>query len=59
MYGTACHLCINEKSQNDLKESSMQATSDSSSLHWEHCLESEGKVGQPKGSSGFTAIASS
>lgn len=37
----------------------MTATSDSSSLHWEHCLESEGKVAHPSRSSGFTATASS
>ena len=42
----------------DLKESSKQASSDNSSLHWEHSLESKGKVGQPRGSSAFTEMAS-
>jgi len=43
---------------NNLIESSKQATSESSSLHSEHCAESEGKVVHPKGSSDFTATAS-
>lgn len=44
--------------RNHLKESSMQTTSDNSSLHREHSRESKGKVRQPRGSSGFTDMAS-
>ena len=55
-----CHLYFNRRctENNHLIESSKQASLDISSRHWEHSLESTGKAGQPRGSSGFTEMAS-